>query len=163
MPNTVDLALDVNSGADDSSYDSLCYSMSIGHEPVGFFLFRGVLSLNQLYHYDIIRIVILRTPLENDCWKNYNLIQIPPPRKCKVEREVPPSSGQFSGESDTLTELAKRGRQVVAKYLGDMSHATIPSGFVKSVLQNGVGRYVCQLQRLTLVFCKSSADSRGLR
>ncbi|KAK2168851.1 hypothetical protein NP493_1215g00002 [Ridgeia piscesae] len=44
-----------------------------------------------------------------------------------------------------------------------MSHATIPSGFVKSALQNGAGRYVCQLQRLTLVFCKSSGGSRGLR
>ena len=49
------------------------------------------------------------------------------------------------------------------KYLENMSHSTIPSGFVKSVLQNGVGRYICQLQRITLVFCKSSAGSRGLR
>ena len=44
-----------------------------------------------------------------------------------------------------------------------MSHRTLPSGFVKSVLNNGIGRYVCQLQRITLTFCKSSGSSRGLR
>lgn len=44
-----------------------------------------------------------------------------------------------------------------------MANVTIPSGFVKSVLQNGVGRYVCQLQRLTLKFCKSHGGSRGMR
>jgi len=44
-----------------------------------------------------------------------------------------------------------------------MSHKSIPSDFVKSVLHNGVGRYVCQLQRLTIKFCKSHASSRGVR
>ena len=41
--------------------------------------------------------------------------------------------------------------------------ASIPADYVRSVLQNGVGRYVCQLQRITLKFCKSQADSRGVR
>ncbi|KAL5022734.1 hypothetical protein ScPMuIL_001889 [Solemya velum] len=30
-------------------------------------------------------------------------------------------------------------------------------------MNNGIGRYVCQLQRITLSFCKSHADSRGMR
>lgn len=37
------------------------------------------------------------------------------------------------------------------------------SGYVKSVLHNGVGRYVCQLQRLTIKFCKTHGNSRGVR
>ncbi|KAF9416659.1 hypothetical protein HW555_006089 [Spodoptera exigua] len=36
-------------------------------------------------------------------------------------------------------------------------------GFVRAPLQNGVGRYVCQLQRIVLKFCKSHGSSRGLR
>jgi len=44
-----------------------------------------------------------------------------------------------------------------------MANRTLPSAFVKSVLQNGVGRYVCQLQRLTIKFCKSHGSSRGVR
>lgn len=35
--------------------------------------------------------------------------------------------------------------------------------FLNSVLHNGVGRYVCQLQRLTLQFCKKHQFSRGMR
>lgn len=38
-----------------------------------------------------------------------------------------------------------------------------PSDFVKCVLHNGVGRYVCQLQRITFKFCKSFGSSRGMR
>ncbi|CAB3232131.1 unnamed protein product [Arctia plantaginis] len=37
------------------------------------------------------------------------------------------------------------------------------SGFVRAPLQNGVGRYVCQLQRIVLKFCKSHGGSRGMR
>ncbi|CAH1782888.1 unnamed protein product [Owenia fusiformis] len=44
-----------------------------------------------------------------------------------------------------------------------MASRAIPSDFVKSVLQNGVGRHICQLQRLTLKFCKESGTSRGVR
>ncbi|XP_026725548.1 39S ribosomal protein L43, mitochondrial [Trichoplusia ni] len=36
-------------------------------------------------------------------------------------------------------------------------------GFVRAPLQNGVGRYVCQLQRIVFKFCKSSGGSRGMR
>ncbi|CAJ0944636.1 unnamed protein product [Ranitomeya imitator] len=36
-----------------------------------------------------------------------------------------------------------------------------PSRFLQSVLQNGVGRYVCQLKRLTLVFSKDAQPLPG--
>ncbi|XP_068111392.1 large ribosomal subunit protein mL43 [Hyperolius riggenbachi] len=38
-----------------------------------------------------------------------------------------------------------------------------PSRFLQSVLQNGVGRYVCQLKRVTLTFSKDAQPSRGVR
>lgn len=38
-----------------------------------------------------------------------------------------------------------------------------PRGFPKAPLQNGIGRYICQLKRITLRFCKSSGSSRGMR
>ncbi|KAM3934256.1 large ribosomal subunit protein mL43 [Leptodactylus fuscus] len=38
-----------------------------------------------------------------------------------------------------------------------------PSRFLQSVLHNGVGRYVCQLKRLTLSFSKDAQPSRGVR
>ncbi|KAL8601251.1 hypothetical protein ACOMHN_003195 [Nucella lapillus] len=44
-----------------------------------------------------------------------------------------------------------------------MSNAAIPRAFLKNPLQNGVGRYICQLQRITLNFCKSSPASVGMR
>ncbi|XP_028651583.2 39S ribosomal protein L43, mitochondrial [Erpetoichthys calabaricus] len=44
-----------------------------------------------------------------------------------------------------------------------MTSRGTPSRFLKSVLQNGVGRYVCQLKRLSLVFSKDSANSLGVR
>lgn len=42
-----------------------------------------------------------------------------------------------------------------------MAHKAI--AFIKAPLYNGVGRYVCQLQRLTLTFCKTHGSSRGMR
>ncbi|XP_039631398.1 39S ribosomal protein L43, mitochondrial [Polypterus senegalus] len=44
-----------------------------------------------------------------------------------------------------------------------MTSRGTPSRFLRSVLQNGVGRYVCQLKRLSLVFSKDSANSLGVR
>ncbi|XP_014661560.1 PREDICTED: 39S ribosomal protein L43, mitochondrial-like [Priapulus caudatus] len=44
-----------------------------------------------------------------------------------------------------------------------MSSATRTSAYLKNILQNGVGRYVCQLQRVTFQFCKSRGDSKGIR
>lgn len=38
-----------------------------------------------------------------------------------------------------------------------------PSRFLQSVLHNGVGRYVCQLKRLTLIFSKDAQPSLGAR
>ncbi|KAJ0169798.1 hypothetical protein K1T71_014404 [Dendrolimus kikuchii] len=42
-------------------------------------------------------------------------------------------------------------------------HLFLQPGFVRAPLQNGVGRYVCQLQRIVLKFCKSHGASRGMR
>ncbi|XP_055937824.1 39S ribosomal protein L43, mitochondrial-like [Argiope bruennichi] len=44
-----------------------------------------------------------------------------------------------------------------------MSNIVNPSTYVKSVLQNGIGRYVNQLQRITLRFSKTHGGSNGLR
>ncbi|XP_071491556.1 large ribosomal subunit protein mL43-like [Diadema antillarum] len=44
-----------------------------------------------------------------------------------------------------------------------MANRQYPSAFLKSVLQNGVGRYICQLQRLTFQFSKVHGTSRGVR
>ncbi|XP_041938391.1 39S ribosomal protein L43, mitochondrial [Alosa sapidissima] len=37
------------------------------------------------------------------------------------------------------------------------------SRFLQSVLQNGVGRYVCQLKRISLIFSKNAQSSLGAR
>ena len=39
----------------------------------------------------------------------------------------------------------------------------IPKDYVKNVMQNGVGRYVCQLKRITFRFCKEHGGSRHAR
>uniref|UniRef100_A0A182USU8 Large ribosomal subunit protein mL43 n=1 Tax=Anopheles merus TaxID=30066 RepID=A0A182USU8_ANOME len=43
------------------------------------------------------------------------------------------------------------------------SHLFLKSGFPRAPLQNGIGRYVCQLQRITLKYCKTSGSSKGMR
>ncbi|XP_026749412.1 39S ribosomal protein L43, mitochondrial [Galleria mellonella] len=42
-------------------------------------------------------------------------------------------------------------------------HLFLKPGFVRAPLQNGVGRYVQQLQRIVLKFCKTHGGSRGMR
>ncbi|XP_075223499.1 mitochondrial ribosomal protein L43 [Lycorma delicatula] len=42
-------------------------------------------------------------------------------------------------------------------------HLFLLSGFPRAPLQNGIGRYVCQLKRVTLKFCKSHGTSKGMR
>lgn len=44
-----------------------------------------------------------------------------------------------------------------------MSSRSLPATRLINVGQNGVGRYVCQLARITLRFCKHQASSRGMR
>ncbi|GIY98802.1 39S ribosomal protein L43, mitochondrial [Caerostris extrusa] len=44
-----------------------------------------------------------------------------------------------------------------------MSNIVNPSTYIKSVLQNGMGRYVTQLQRITFKFSKTHGGSKGLR
>lgn len=43
------------------------------------------------------------------------------------------------------------------------SHLFMSSGFPRPPLKNGIGRYVCQLKRVTIKFCKSHGGSRGIR
>ncbi|OAF69140.1 Retina-specific protein [Intoshia linei] len=43
-----------------------------------------------------------------------------------------------------------------------MSHSHIPSTFISNTA-NGIGSYICQLKRLTLIMCKSHGSSRGIR
>ncbi|KAM6964130.1 large ribosomal subunit protein mL43 [Tautogolabrus adspersus] len=38
-----------------------------------------------------------------------------------------------------------------------------PSRFLQSVLRNGVGRYVCQLKRISIIFSKKAQGSLGVR
>ncbi|KAM6950998.1 large ribosomal subunit protein mL43 [Aplochiton taeniatus] len=44
-----------------------------------------------------------------------------------------------------------------------MTSRGTPSRFLQSVLHNGVGRYVCQLKRISLVFSKNAQSSLGAR
>lgn len=44
-----------------------------------------------------------------------------------------------------------------------MSNIISPRAYLKTALHNGVGRYVCQLQRVTLKFNKHHGGSRGIR
>ncbi|XP_034050465.1 39S ribosomal protein L43, mitochondrial [Thalassophryne amazonica] len=44
-----------------------------------------------------------------------------------------------------------------------MTSSGTPSRFLKSVLQNGVGRYVCQLKRISIVFSRKGPSSLGVR
>ncbi|XP_061666050.1 39S ribosomal protein L43, mitochondrial [Syngnathoides biaculeatus] len=44
-----------------------------------------------------------------------------------------------------------------------MTSRGTPSRFLKSVLQNGVGRYVCQLKRISIMFSKKGQTSLGVR
>uniref|UniRef100_A0A3P8RC15 Large ribosomal subunit protein mL43 n=1 Tax=Astatotilapia calliptera TaxID=8154 RepID=A0A3P8RC15_ASTCA len=44
-----------------------------------------------------------------------------------------------------------------------MTSRGTPSRFLRSVLQNGVGRYVCQLKRISIVFSKKAQSSLGAR
>ncbi|XP_042363500.1 39S ribosomal protein L43, mitochondrial [Plectropomus leopardus] len=44
-----------------------------------------------------------------------------------------------------------------------MTSRGTPSRFLQSVLQNGVGRYVCQLKRVSVIFSKNAQSSLGVR
>nr|CAG4636592.1 EOG090X0FS9 [Eubosmina coregoni]SVE70124.1 EOG090X0FS9 [Eubosmina coregoni] len=43
------------------------------------------------------------------------------------------------------------------------THLFMKSGHIKTPLQNGLGRFIPQLQRITFKFCKSRGGSRGVR
>lgn len=43
------------------------------------------------------------------------------------------------------------------------SHLFLKSGFPRAPLNNGLGRYVCQLKRVTLKYCKNNGSSNGMR
>jgi hypothetical protein len=44
-----------------------------------------------------------------------------------------------------------------------LTSSSQPAEFISTNLENGLGRYVCQLQRITFKFCKESPASRGIR
>jgi large subunit ribosomal protein L43 len=45
-----------------------------------------------------------------------------------------------------------------------MNHSQfMVSGFIRAPLQNGVGRFINQLQRITIKYCKSNGSSKGMR
>ena len=46
-----------------------------------------------------------------------------------------------------------------------MSHRNLQllSSFLGAPLNNGIGRYICQLQRITIKFCKEHGASKGVR
>ncbi|XP_026207938.1 39S ribosomal protein L43, mitochondrial [Anabas testudineus] len=44
-----------------------------------------------------------------------------------------------------------------------MTSRGTPSRFLRSVLQNGVGRYICQLKRISIIFSKNAQSSLGVR
>lgn len=44
-----------------------------------------------------------------------------------------------------------------------MANSMSPSTYIKSVLHNGAGRYICQLKRMTIKFCKNHGSCNGLR
>ena len=44
-----------------------------------------------------------------------------------------------------------------------MTSRGTPSRFLQSVLQNGVGRYVSQLKRVSIMFSKNAQSSLGVR
>ncbi|XP_029934481.1 large ribosomal subunit protein mL43 [Myripristis murdjan] len=44
-----------------------------------------------------------------------------------------------------------------------MTSRGTPSRFLQSVLHNGVGRYVCQLKRISIIFSKKAQSSLGVR
>ncbi|XP_054153043.1 39S ribosomal protein L43, mitochondrial-like [Oppia nitens] len=39
----------------------------------------------------------------------------------------------------------------------------LPETYIRNAYYNGIGRFVCQLQRITFKFCKTNMDSRGVR
>ena len=43
------------------------------------------------------------------------------------------------------------------------SNLFLKSGFIRAPLQNGLGRYIGQLQRITIKFCKNHGSSQGVR
>lgn len=43
------------------------------------------------------------------------------------------------------------------------SNLFLKSGFIRAPLQNGLGRYIDQLQRVTIKFCKNHGSSKGMR
>uniref|UniRef100_H3DAA4 Large ribosomal subunit protein mL43 n=2 Tax=Tetraodon nigroviridis TaxID=99883 RepID=H3DAA4_TETNG len=44
-----------------------------------------------------------------------------------------------------------------------MASRGTPSRFLQSVLHNGIGRYVCQLKRISIIFSKNAQSSLGVR
>ncbi|KAJ8973126.1 hypothetical protein NQ317_018776 [Molorchus minor] len=58
----------------------------------------------------------------------------------------------------------RAGCSLKVKYKKMSNHSLfLKLAYIKTPLQNGVGRYVGQLQRVVLKFCKNNGSSRGMR
>lgn len=59
--------------------------------------------------------------------------------------------------------LLTRASQVIGFQSIRQTSSSQPAEYISANLANGVGRYVCQLQRITFKFCKEHPSSRGIR
>jgi hypothetical protein len=59
--------------------------------------------------------------------------------------------------------LLRKASQAVSFQSIRQTSSSQPSEYISANLANGVGRYVCQLQRITFKFCKEHPSSRGIR
>ena len=61
------------------------------------------------------------------------------------------------------TNLLSKASQAFSFQFTRQTSSSQPSEYISANLANGVGRYVCQLQRITFKFCKEHPSSRGIR
>lgn len=67
--------------------------------------------------------------------------------------------------SKHIQTFTKRNLDLSTKHTQSMANSNLflKSGFIRPPLQNGLGRYIGQLQRITLKFCKNNGSSKGVR
>lgn len=79
------------------------------------------------------------------------------------ESKLPPSSVSPEPETWALVPPPLLGAGLRGERVGVMTARGTPSRFLTSVLHNGLGRYVQQLQRLSLSLSRDAPSSRGAR
>ncbi|KAL8187431.1 UNVERIFIED_CONTAM: hypothetical protein K2H54_048596 [Gekko kuhli] len=86
--------------------------------------------------------------------------------KIKETKSVTMRVTSCSGSTSGIVWLLGEEESAVVPLPSSISAMTSAgplSRFLTSVLRNGVGRYVCQLQRLTLTLSRDAPSSRGVR